>query len=327
MLVVLRMAPAIDVTTECREFTREPDEPCPQDPGDKEMKPALPGSEADSPPSEEPSVSIVIPTRNSARTIETCLRSIANQSYPHVETIVVDQESTDGTKEIARRFDVKLISVPHGGLYIPPTRSRNAGTAAASGAYVAHLDSDMELSPRLVRSCVDLCIEGAEAVIVPEVDSTSNFWGRCKALERSCYLGDPVIETPRFFLKDKLVGLGGYDETIHAGEDWDINFRARQARLHIGRTHEFVLHHIEDFDFFRNLQKKYYYARSLQSYQRKHPEGARQTLTFARPAFWNNRRNLARDPVHAVGAGIQKLLEGYFVWRGMKRPLGEGRQS
>ena len=60
-----------------------------------------------------PSISIVIATYNSTRTIERCLKSIQAQLYPKhkIEIIVADGGSTDKTIEIAKRFGAKVISI------------------------------------------------------------------------------------------------------------------------------------------------------------------------------------------------------------------------
>jgi glycosyltransferase involved in cell wall biosynthesis len=49
-------------------------------------------------------VSIIIPTKNSARTIQACLESCKDQTYQNIEIIVVDNFSTDGTFEIAKKY-------------------------------------------------------------------------------------------------------------------------------------------------------------------------------------------------------------------------------
>ena len=51
-----------------------------------------------------PLVSVIIPTKNSTRTIEICLQSIKKQSYPKIEITVVDNYSRDKTKEIAQKY-------------------------------------------------------------------------------------------------------------------------------------------------------------------------------------------------------------------------------
>jgi len=274
-----------------------------------------------------PLVSVVIPTRNSEQTLRLCLNSTLRQTYSNVEIVVVDQASEDGTRKIAEESGIEVISIPFGGIYLPPTVSRNVGTKVSRGRYLLHIDSDMELTPRVIESCIELALQGEQAIIIPEVDFSSNFWGRCKALERSCYLGDPIFETPRFFSWDILHRIRGYDESLRGGEDWDISTRLRNARVPIARTKECLYHHIEDFDFFKNLRKKYNGGRSFQAYRNKHPQASTQTLTVLRSAFWRNRSRLARDPLHATGFGIQKLLEAYCTWRGMLKPLNPDDRS
>jgi probable beta-1,3-galactosyltransferase len=55
-----------------------------------------------------PLVSVIIPTYNSSRTLEKCLKSIKNQTYKNIEIIVVDNNSIDNTKEIAKKYTGKV---------------------------------------------------------------------------------------------------------------------------------------------------------------------------------------------------------------------------
>ena len=83
----------------------------------------------------ERGVSVIVPTRNNERTLEATLRSVKEQSEPGVTLIVVDNASTDATKDIARRWaDVYL----EGG----PERSaqRNRGIEAAQTPWIVWLD-------------------------------------------------------------------------------------------------------------------------------------------------------------------------------------------
>ena len=81
-------------------------------------------------------VSVVVPTRNNERTIESCLASVREQTHPAIELIVVDNGSDDATWAIAERFAHRVVA---GG----PERSaqRNLGIALATGPWLLWLDS------------------------------------------------------------------------------------------------------------------------------------------------------------------------------------------
>jgi glycosyltransferase involved in cell wall biosynthesis len=111
----------------------------------------------------KPLVSIVIPTRNSSKTIEECLSAIQKQSYQNIETIVVDSKSIDDTCEIATARGCKVISTDWKLL-----GARYWGCKAAVGDYVLMLDSDhilihdtVERSLRLFETYDMLCLEEA----------------------------------------------------------------------------------------------------------------------------------------------------------------------
>lgn len=88
-------------------------------------------------------ISVVIPTYNREKTIKRCLDSVVNQTYPVCEIIVIDDGSRDKTLDIIRTEygnRVKVIRQKHKGAQA----ARNAGIRAASGEYIAFLDSDDE---------------------------------------------------------------------------------------------------------------------------------------------------------------------------------------
>ena len=108
-----------------------------------------------------PLVSIVIPTRNSSKTIEECLSAIQEQSHKNIETIIVDSKSTDDTCEIAMARGCKVLSTDWKLL-----GARYLGCNAAAGDYILMLDSDhvlihdtIERSLRLFETYDMLCLE------------------------------------------------------------------------------------------------------------------------------------------------------------------------
>jgi len=95
---------------------------------------------------ELPSVSIVIPTRNSEGTLERCLLSIDEQNYPEdkIRLIIVDAFSSDRTIEIAKRFNVKVLVNPR----VTGEAGKAIGVEAADRDIVALIDSDNVLTSK-----------------------------------------------------------------------------------------------------------------------------------------------------------------------------------
>jgi len=90
----------------------------------------------------EPLVSVITPAWNAAQYIQPTMDSLLKQSYSNWEWLIVDDGSTDNTREIiARQSDsrIRLIQNKHTGL---PAAGRNVGLANAKGDFVAFLDSD-----------------------------------------------------------------------------------------------------------------------------------------------------------------------------------------
>lgn len=91
----------------------------------------------------QPLVSIIVPVYNGEKSIERCLRSIQNQSYPNLEIIVINDGSTDHTEKIIEKYassDERFhyIKKENSGV----SHSRNLGIKAAKGDYLQFVDSD-----------------------------------------------------------------------------------------------------------------------------------------------------------------------------------------
>ncbi|MDF0643633.1 MAG: glycosyltransferase family A protein [Nitrospira sp.] len=101
-------------------------------------------------------MSVVIPAYNCASYILETLDSVIRQDYPKLEVIVIDDGSTDHTKEVVGNVEsdrVKYVYQPNSG---GPSGPRNTGIQHAQGKYVAFLDSDDIMLPGKIRCAVDL---------------------------------------------------------------------------------------------------------------------------------------------------------------------------
>ncbi len=220
-----------------------------------------------------PLVSIIIPTKNEEKNIKACLQSLKSQTYPskNLEIILVDNFSTDKTTEIAKPFIFRLYQ-------IGPERStqRNFAAQKARGQYLLFLDADMTASPDLIKTTISVFQKNPKliAAYLPEKIIGQGYWGQVRAFERSFYSGTP-IDGLRFFTKKAFLKSAGFDEKLHAFEDWDLDKRVKvlgQSTL-IDSPRAYICHHEKDFRLQDYLAKKSYYLKAQKKYFQKWGRG------------------------------------------------------
>lgn len=211
-------------------------------------------------------VSVIITTRNEEINIRNCLDSIKRQRYPQeqIEIILVDNNSADGTKNIASEYTDKLYDCG-------PERSaqRNLGVKQAKGKYIFYLDADMILSDDAISRCVEKTEnEKLVALYITERIVGKGFWVKVRDFERSFYEGT-CIDCVRFVRRDKFLLAGGFDEALTGPEDWDFDRRIKETGQ-VKLINDIGLYHNEGaFNLYKYLGKKIYYSRSFMDYKKK----------------------------------------------------------
>ncbi len=187
-----------------------------------------------------PLVSIVIPTFNRAHTIERALRSVMAQSLQDFEILIVDDASTDSTVDVLAQFNDARIHYFHHDKNRFAGAARNTGMEAATGKYIAFLDSDDAWLPAKLERQVGL-LEGVDqdcgcsytgAIINSETGLKKHtiyqpLW-QGDALQ--AYLLDKfVIWTPTFLFRSELLQqTGPFDTSLIRAEDIDFYLRMLQ---------------------------------------------------------------------------------------------------
>lgn len=258
-------------------------------------------------------ISAIVPTRNSGRTLGSCLGSLRNQTHPDVEIIVVDNASSDDTAELGRRF--ADVFVDRG-----PERSaqRNHGAELASGEIVLFIDSDMVLEPTVLADIAAVFDDQPDigAVIIPEKSFGVGFLASCRVLEKSLYVGMDDIEAPRAFRRELFDLVGRWDETLTAAEDWDLADRTRAAGVQIARIDSWIWHDEGHISLRTQFRKKQYYGRWVAEYMARKPEGSRH---ITRPGLVSQAPTMLRSPVRTGGMVVLKGVETAGLLVGMRK--------
>jgi glycosyltransferase involved in cell wall biosynthesis len=248
-------------------------------------------------------LSIVIPTYNSANTLEKCLDSIDRQSQRASDVVVIDRHSADGTVEIAKAHGARIIQSP-----AARSAARNLGAKATDSFGVLFVDSDMILRFTLVEECVRL-LEFFDSLVVPEASIGRGFWAKCKRIERQNYLGNELIEAPRCFRREPFLAIGGYDENLEAGEDWEMRQRSTRNGFKLSRTRTMLLHDEGEYSLSGAFRRKYAYGRTMRRYLSKNPSAS---LVQVNPIFRvidPGVRIMSHDIRHGLGVIILRGVE------------------
>jgi glycosyltransferase involved in cell wall biosynthesis len=185
-----------------------------------------------------------MPVLNEERHLEAAIRRVLSQDYPgELEVIIAAGPSSDRTHEIAvglSAADSRIRVVDNPAARTPA--ALNLGIAAAQHEIIVRVDGHGELTDGYIRRAVELLDETGAANVggVMDAQGTTPF-EEAVAVAYTTRLGlgggafhladSPAAEAETVFLgvfrKDALVSVGGFDESMHRAQDWELNYRLR----------------------------------------------------------------------------------------------------
>ncbi len=186
---------------------------------------------------ENPKVSVIIPVYNAEKTLRQCLNSVLDQNYNNYEVIVVDNNSTDKTKEIIKKFcnrnkKIKYVFEKKRGR----GAARNAGIKKAKGVIIAMTDSDCIVSKNWIRELIKPIInENEKGVIGFETDLIKNYWTRniqkaqwklIKENLKGRYVSH--LDTKNFAIKAELMKKLMFDSGLKSEEDFELYLKLKK---------------------------------------------------------------------------------------------------
>ena len=180
--------------------------------------------------STDPSISVVIPCFNAGKLLRRTLQSVRNQTFQPLQTIVVDDGSSDCSSNLIETEFPEMILLKND-QNLGVSASRNRGAMEAQGEFIAFLDADdswrddkLEQQAKTMRTTdYDLYVSGFY-----DVRKTIRRWGRrveagllFEVLER----GIPFNSSTVVIAKKVFEAVGGYDSSMRSGEDLELVYR------------------------------------------------------------------------------------------------------
>jgi succinoglycan biosynthesis protein ExoA len=191
---------------------------------------------------EDELVTVIMPARNEEQAVRAAVRSVQDQTYRHLQIVVIEGGSSDGTRSIleecqAQDSRIEILTNPEPSI----PKSLNLGLAAARGRWLVRVDAHSTVPPTYVADLVGRLREGTWAGvggIKPGVGITSA--GRAIAAAMSSRFGvgnsqyhyaTTELEVDHLpfgaYPVDMLRAVGGWNETLHANEDYELDYRLR----------------------------------------------------------------------------------------------------
>jgi len=200
-----------------------------------------------------PMVSVVLPVRDQARYVAAAVYSILNQSYGHLEVLVLDDASMDGSHRVVQELaagDPRVCLRRHEEA-LGVARTCQEGLRLASGMFVARMDADDIAHPRRLEQQVAFLrrhpdvavvggavrIIGAEGAVVsqrvsyPETDA---------AIKQVLQRANPLVHPTTLARRHLLLEVGGYRPQLEGAEDLDLWLRLSE-RYQLANLPEVVL--------------------------------------------------------------------------------------
>lgn len=247
-----------------------------------------------------PTVSVVIPAYNREDVLTASVDSVLRQTWTDFEVLIVDDGSTDATREIAESMTDPRIRVVATSGNTGASGARNVGVAHAVGDWVAFQDSDDEWLPRkLEKQMAPLLADGSDAIagycgmvvtgrhFQSEGERPQTLYipnQRHKAVSgdiRNTLLTASLVSTQTLIVRrDLLAEVGGFDEALPALVDWDLTLRLAQHGSFSFIDEPLVLQFFSQNSLTQNLDKRLTARRAIIGKHRALFEAAPDALAY-----------------------------------------------
>jgi glycosyltransferase involved in cell wall biosynthesis len=174
--------------------------------------------------------SIIIPTLNEEHYVGTLLHALCKQDHKDFEVTVVDANSIDKTREVVEKFkdrlDLKFVISPKRGV----SQQRNYGVELSKNKHLIFFDADVDPEPRFLSKIADYIKKKPADVLtswnIPISEKLIDefiYWVHNRViLEGIKRIAPGAVGTFIYVRREVFDDIGGFDETMNFGEDFDL---------------------------------------------------------------------------------------------------------
>lgn len=221
-------------------------------------------------------ISIIIPVYNAERTIKKCIDSLLMIDYPNYEIIIIDDGSTDKTKDILSEYKnrIKIIESQH----IGPSACRNMAVKRSKGNFLAFTDADCLADKNWLKELMggffgDKVVSVGGTQLSPQ-DETKFGKSVQAFFELTGFLGGyikskkdtEIIKVPHnpscnvMYRKNVFSEIGAFDENLWPGEDVDLDYRLKKKNYVIMNNSKAIVYHYRPESLKELLKMMYRYG-------------------------------------------------------------------
>ena len=219
-----------------------------------------------------PKVSVILPTFNRAHLIEKSIKSVLNQTYKKFELIIVDDLSTDNTKEVISKIADERICYLRNEKNLGPSGSRNIGIAHSQSEFIAFQDSDDQWYETKLEKQIELLSNSSDdvAAVYSGVDFFDSNSGEKIGEELNesnfglCYKEYGTLPTPLtptvLIRKSVIDKVGVFDNNLKVAEDTDLVIRVSKNDYKYKFINETLVKVFKNHESLMGDAESYFYA-------------------------------------------------------------------
>jgi glycosyltransferase involved in cell wall biosynthesis len=183
---------------------------------------------------QSPSISVIIPTYNAAKYLNTAVKSVLNQTFKNFELLIIDDGSTDNTMEIAKAFDDRRVQYFYQSNQ-GKSQARNNGIYKSKGRFISFLDADDFYYKTKLKYLLDFlrnnpqigCVAGGVRRISDngQIISKKKHQDNKLITIKDLLFGNSINVCSTLIRSEHVKEIKGFDICLKRGEDWDFHYR------------------------------------------------------------------------------------------------------